>query len=665
MPQLPFDPLAAVSGAASAKQRPQWGAIPRVRGSCYLVYYCSGHGYGHATRVSAFARHLLSLDPRPTVHIVSSAPKQVFADSIAAGVSYRNADIDPVIVQPLAYRVDRKKSVEVLKSFLSKKDRKVLEESHWLRDIGADCVLSDAAFLGCLAAHQAGIPSVLISNFSFDSVYSYLSTPYIDAPPTPEPELFDSLPTQAAMALPPDIPIPQETLAPLVDEILAGFRCADLLLRLPGAIPMPSFSIEPGLPSPNWVDLNTRMFTEEVVMHLEQSPSSYALHPSLDFLEQHDDRKPLPRAALSAPLLVRSPSPNVYTAEGRRRLLNSVGVPPYLHNPDKTKILIVSFGGQVFHKPSSRVHSRSPSRVGTPGAFATAMTKSLNGIPREVALSKPSDMSKEYFPDPDRLATLLRSSSLSEGPPSVVASPGLPPPKPVTMARTSPLKIPGAPPVAVPTSPLGKSSRRMSLPMLQMIPPSPLLTQEAKAQDDYPGWSSAPEDELEEELPCLLPDESWIAIVCGVSKEWGREDGEELPPGFYVAPRDIYMPDLTAVADALLGKLGYGTVSECVDACTPFVYVPRPLFIEEHGLRLLLGSEGVGVELSRSCYEKGDWADAVQEAYMRGKDAKAKKRQEGETGKRRKEGREMARGLLDWLDRWKAGARAMSSSPAA
>ncbi|KAH9928700.1 uncharacterized protein B0H18DRAFT_246196 [Fomitopsis serialis] len=644
------------------------GLMPGDHSSYHLVYYCSGHGYGHATRVSAFARHLLSLDPPPTVHIVSSAPKQVFTDSVAVGALYRNADIDPVIVQPLAYRVDRQKSVEVLQSFLRKKDMKVLEESQWLKDIGADCVLSDAAFLGCLAAHQAGIPSVLISNFSFDSVYSYLSTPFIDAPPTPEPDLFDGLPAQVAMALPPDIPISEETLAPLVDEILSGFRCADLLLRLPGAIPMPSFSVLPGLPSPSWVDLNTRTFTEEVITHLKEPPSSHLLHPCTEFSDQYAS-KSLPRTAISAPLLVRSPNPSVYTAEGRRRLLNIVGVPPYLHNPEQIKILVVSFGGQVFRKPSSRIHSRSPSRAGTPGAFASAMTKSLNGIQREVALSKPSDLSKEYFPDPARLAAALRSTSLFDGPASVAASPGLPPPKPMTTGRASSLKIPGAPPVAVPMSPpnkfASKSPGKLSLPALHTIPPSPVLAREVKAQDTYPGWSSSVEEENEEDLPRLLPDDTWVAIVCGVSKEWGRENGEELPPGFYVAPRDIYMPDLTAVADALLGKLGYGTVSECVDACTPFVYVPRPLFIEEHGLRLLLESEGVGVELSRSYYEKGEWADAVQEAYVRGRDAKAKKRQEGETGKRRKEGREMARGLLDWLDRWKAGTRAMDPDPQA
>lgn len=99
----------------------------------------------------------------------------------------------------------------------------------------------------------------------------------------------------------------------------------------------------------------------------------------------------------------------------------------------------------------------------------------------------------------------------------------------------------------------------------------------------------------------LLPGDSWIAIVCGVSdtKGWGssrttpvnmsrssssegtkstgngsatvggaseylmpppvavadEEDEDALPAGFYIAPKHIYMPDLMAVGDVLLGKL--------------------------------------------------------------------------------------------------------------
>lgn len=60
--------------------------------------------------------------------------------------------------------------------------------------------------------------------------------------------------------------------------------------------------------------------------------------------------------------------------------------------------------------------------------------------------------------------------------------------------------------------------------------------------------------------PRLLPDDSWIAIVCGAGDAWGHE---HLPMHFFVAPKDVYMPDLTAISDCYLGKLGYSTCAEC------------------------------------------------------------------------------------------------------
>ncbi len=59
-------------------------------------------GFGHATRVSAFACHLLTVEESHTVYIISSAPKHVFATAVALGAIYRNAEIDPIILQPLA-----------------------------------------------------------------------------------------------------------------------------------------------------------------------------------------------------------------------------------------------------------------------------------------------------------------------------------------------------------------------------------------------------------------------------------------------------------------------------------------------------------------------------------------------------------------------------------
>ncbi|KAI0951044.1 hypothetical protein AcW1_008191 [Taiwanofungus camphoratus] len=424
--------------------------------------------------------------------------------------------------------------------------------------------------------------------------------------------------------------------------------------------------MRPSLPSPDWVSQETWSFTPAVTTHLLDPPSNHALHPSMPFSLHRP--KPPSRTVVSAPLIVRSPDPSVYDPAGRSRFLESIGIPSHLHDPNTTRILIVSFGGQIFHRPQSRCHSRSSSAVQTPGSGTSTPARTASGTMREPFRPRPSELSKSYFPNLDThaeaLTVALHSASLNDNEvPRTSAriddkEPSLVVPLAGTRPRaTSVLNVPGAPPAAVPTSPTAPGASK-SLPThpapvfaTVTIPPSPDRNDRSgEAAYDY----LAADGDYEEEVSRLLPDDSWIAIVCGVSKEWGKENGEELPHNFFVAPRDVYMPDLTAVADVLLGKLGYGTVSECVDSCTPFVYVPRPLFIEEHGLRLLLEKEGVGVELSRTSYEMGEWADAVEEAWLKGKNSKKQKRAEGENGMRGVQGRGMAKYLVDWLQRWKA-----------
>ncbi|KAI0264345.1 hypothetical protein BC834DRAFT_882547 [Gloeopeniophorella convolvens] len=594
--------------------------------SLCFAYYCSGHGFGHATRVSAFASYLLTLEDPPTVHIVSSAPIRVFSTSVALGALYRNADIDPVILQPLAYRVDRQKSIDVLQSFLNKKEQKLEEEIRWLQEIKADCVLSDAAFLAFLAAHRARLPSVLITNFTFDSIYSLLSASFVD-----QSQHDRLLATQGYFSqgpVEPDVPISEETLVPLVQQIFDGYRHADMLYRLPGAIPIPSFATSPELPATRWIDPIGRSFKSNVVSHLIQNPHTYTLHASIPFSSSHSGAppttKPMPRNVRLAPLLVRLPNDGIYTAEGRARFLSSIGIPEHRHDPAITKILIVSFGGQIFHKPS---RSRTPSRSASPNRTP----------PEQETSSRPNGFSSELSSE---LHSLSRGNSLKKA--GQVFSPGH-------------IHIPGAPAPAAMPSP--------SVPTFATIPPTPTFP-----NDGFPNGDAPPAvlDDLDVRS-LMLPDASWIAVVCGVadSQEWrskrngvhasgtgSTEDDDDLPEGFYIAPRDVYMPDLMAAGDVLLGKLGYGTVSECVDSCTPFVYVSRPLFVEEHGLRLYLMREGVGVEMTREAYEAGEWASAVADAWRAGAKRKLERRAGKHAPDRRAQGLQMARDLVAWVNEW-------------
>lgn len=539
------------------------------------------------------------------------------------------------------------------------------------------------------AANAAGIPSVLITNFTFDSVYSYLSTQLLDSQDASV-HPIDSLHTAIEPKLEPDIPIPREEVEPLVRKLWDGYRCADLLLRLPGAIPIPSFAQHPALPSSDWVDVETRTFVEQIFDHLLQTPSKYTLLPQIPFPPEYPP-KTAHRTVISAPLLVRSPDPAVYSEPGRKRLLSSIGVPEHQQNAGSTKILIVSFGGQIFHKPPShsRSHSRSASQSATPNPTILQPSKAanVNGIHQAPQLSAKDvlDMKRIMPPEAENagagveaLTNVLQSSIQT---PRRSGSLRI---KPTRSHSQSLLLVPGAPAASVPSSPMVPTVPAFPT----VIPPTPKPDQ---SLDDP--FAHADDTEFQDDVfGTLLPDASWIAIVCGVPKDWAAEDGEELPENFYVAPKDVYMPDLTAVADVLLGKLvrnsmvsvkhGYSQqplanrdtarcqsvstrvrrlymVSEpsvatdgcsAADAVPP---VPRPLFIEEHGLRLLLEKEGVGVELSRTSYESGEWAEAVEQAYSKGKEAKARKRREGETGKRASEGKMMAETLVDWVKCWK------------
>lgn len=78
--------------------------------------------------------------------------------------------------------------------------------------------------------------------------------------------------------------------------------------------------------------------------------------------------------------------------------------------------------------------------------------------------------------------------------------------------------------------------------------------------------------------------------------------------------------------------------------------------MEEHGLKLLLAQEGVGIELPRIAYEAGDWASAVGEAWLLGRNAKAEMRRKGmlgiEMNKREEEGTLLAGQVTDWVRAW-------------
>lgn len=64
----------------------------------------------------------------------------------------------------------------------------------------------------------------------------------------------------------------------------------------------------------------------------------------------------------------------------------------------------------------------------------------------------------------------------------------------------------------------------------------------------------------------------------------------------------------------MLGKIGYGSVSEALVHGKPMVFTRRDFFNEEPFLRKLLEINGLAVEMRRRDFLEGNWRAFIQKA---------------------------------------------------
>ena len=71
---------------------------PVKDGGLTFVYYVTGHGYGHATRVVEVTRHLIAAGH--TVHVVTGAPQKIWTTEIDSDrLHFRTKLVDSGAIQ--------------------------------------------------------------------------------------------------------------------------------------------------------------------------------------------------------------------------------------------------------------------------------------------------------------------------------------------------------------------------------------------------------------------------------------------------------------------------------------------------------------------------------------------------------------------------------------
>ena len=134
-----------------------------------LAYYISGHGYGHYARSIPVLKQLVS---GFNVHIKSEIPESLFTQYLGEDVNHWLQPVDTGCVHPNSLEIDPK---ETFRKFQTFQNRSMIEaEKNWLRENQIALVLSDVASMPVKAAHDLGIPSILIANFTWHDIYSHL-----------------------------------------------------------------------------------------------------------------------------------------------------------------------------------------------------------------------------------------------------------------------------------------------------------------------------------------------------------------------------------------------------------------------------------------------------------------------------------------------------------
>ncbi|MCF8057538.1 MAG: hypothetical protein K9K37_12990 [Desulfocapsa sp.] len=133
-----------------------------------IASFITPHGFGHATRMTAVLEALQQKIPDLHPHLFTTVSESLFSETLQE-FSYHALDCDIGLIQKNGLQTDLPATIRRLQEFLPFADSLVTELARKIE--GCRLVLCDIAPLGIAVARKAGIPSVLIENFTWDWIY--------------------------------------------------------------------------------------------------------------------------------------------------------------------------------------------------------------------------------------------------------------------------------------------------------------------------------------------------------------------------------------------------------------------------------------------------------------------------------------------------------------
>ena len=136
-----------------------------------IGFFISPHGFGHATRAAAVMAAIRTVLPGSGFEIFTLTPRWLFESSLGTDFAYHELLTDVGLVQLDPLREDLSQTIARLDAYLPYDPALVAKAASVLKETSCRLVVCDISPLGIAVAREAGVPSVLIENFTWHWIY--------------------------------------------------------------------------------------------------------------------------------------------------------------------------------------------------------------------------------------------------------------------------------------------------------------------------------------------------------------------------------------------------------------------------------------------------------------------------------------------------------------
>lgn len=144
-----------------------------------VLFYISGHGFGHATRTIEVINQLQARAPHVLPIINTPVPEWLFRRQIAGNFEYVPCENDIGAVQKNWWSVDKFESLRRYGRFIEKEPEFLRAQVDFVKQHNVLAIVSDIPATAFVVASKAGVPGFGITNFSWDWIYG----PYVEEYP--------------------------------------------------------------------------------------------------------------------------------------------------------------------------------------------------------------------------------------------------------------------------------------------------------------------------------------------------------------------------------------------------------------------------------------------------------------------------------------------------